>query len=104
MITNGTIQPIQTTGGGKTPTGDPIAATQVPGTPIECFIKSISQSNKGKYDGGKFTAATFEILIEDQPFDAKRVKLTNESGLELGDFEIQKFELLSIVQRIKITV
>lgn len=105
MIINGTIQMInQSPASVDTQTGDPIPATEVAGEEIGCNLKVNNQSNNGRYEGGTFTQATYEILIENQSIEGKRLRLKNYKGDALGDFTIQSIQHLTFTNRIKITV
>lgn len=74
------------------------------GSPIPSSIKTNSKSNKGKYEDGKFTISTYEILIENTgDVEIERVRLERD-GKALGDFVVQDVQILSGVGRIKIIV
>ena len=105
MIVNGYIEEKSTTGGGTDLNGRPVKVTDVWGTPIEAHIILNSQNNRGTYQDGKFTVATYIIIIETvEGFAPKRVRLTNFHGGGIGGFEVQSIEYLDAVQQIKIIV
>lgn len=89
IIENGTLQ-IQRT---KTDWGEPIL----------CQIRTNKLDNLGKSNGNSFTAASYVILIEMQPFDAKAIRLMRED-ICLGEFPIISTEPLPAVGIIKILV
>ena len=104
MITNGTISSKIITGGGLDSNGDPVAVTTSWGTPIECLIKTNTHSNNGKLEDGEFTMASYEVIIPLQDFSADRIKLVNDRGTILGEFQIQDIQFLDTVDRVKIQV
>lgn len=102
---NGTLQYQIRTGGGFNPVnGDPVPATGAWSDYIDCFIQTNTHNNKGKYQDGKLTIATYTVLIETQAIDADRVKLVTDRGTELGEFQVQDIQFLDSVGRVKITV
>jgi hypothetical protein len=48
--------------------------------------------------------AFYEILIEMQPFESDRIRLTNNRGKVLGEFQVQNVQFLDLVGRVKIIV
>lgn len=104
MTTNGTISCKIQTGGGLDGAGNPITITTEWSEPVLCLIKTNSHSNKGKYEDGVFTMATYEVLLEIQEFTANRIKLVNNVGSDLGEFQIQDIQFLENAGRIKIQV
>jgi hypothetical protein len=103
MMTNGTIQYQVTTGGGKDLRGNPIPVVTDWTEAVECGIKENHYSNNGTYVDGKFTMASYEVLVEEAPAGVKRVKLTR-AGVALGEFAIQGVRPLTNVGRVKIVV
>lgn len=103
MMINGTIQYQIVTGGGFDAKGNPIPVSTDWSVPVECGIKENSYSNKGTYADGKFTMASFEVLVEDAPESIKRVKLTR-AGRILGEYPVQSVKPLTSVGRVKIVV
>lgn len=89
IIENGTLQ-VQRT---KTDWGEPII----------CQIRTNKLDNLGKSNGNHFTVASYVILIEMQPFDAKAIRLIREDVC-LGEFPIISIEALTAVGIIKILV
>ena len=76
IIANGTIETKIKTGGGIDPDTDyPIAPSVSWGNPIECQYRANKYSNKGKANGEAFTIASYEILIDEQPYDAEMLRL-----------------------------
>ena len=71
IIANGTIEAKIKTGGGIDPKTDyPIAPSVSWGNPIPCQYRANKYSNKGRANGEAFTIASYEILIDEQPYDA----------------------------------
>lgn len=87
-------------------TGDPRPSSEMTSGKIECLMRTINQSNRGRYEGGTFTQSSWEILIEPQenPIEEKRLLLLGEDETEIGKFAIQSLELLKFTNRIKIIV
>ena len=102
IIENGTIS-IKTKTGGGLVNGNPVRPSENWGEPIPCNITTNQHNNKGKVNGNGFEIASYEVLIEAQPFDADRVKLVR-NGKDLGEFSVQDVEPLDSVGAIKITV
>lgn len=104
MQYNGTIQyKITSGGGGRDPKGNPIPVNSTWCEPIDCLIKTIKH-NHNLYREGKFKTSSYEVSLETQGFDADMVKLTNDGGKILGEFEVQNVEDVGGSGRIKITV
>ena len=89
--------------------GMPTAGTAIWSDPIECYIDVNTHNNKGTYQDGMFTQATYEVLIERQALDVvpNRIRLSRSSDvvsqMDLGEWEVQNFESVNL-DRIKITV
>ena len=96
IIANGTIETKIKTGGGIDPDTDyPIAPSVSWGNPIEC---------KGKANGEAFTIASYEILIDEQPYNAEMLRLRDIGGKILGEFSVIEVEPLQGVCQIRILV
>lgn len=104
MIINGTIQKQISSGTGFDESGDPIVSDPTWSEPIPCLIRTIKHDNKGIYPDGKFTQASFEILIEMQEFEAERILLKNSRNNFKAEFTIQDIQFLDLVGRVKIVV
>lgn len=102
MIINGKIL-YQVKSGGGIVNGNPVPV-QVDWLPIECNIKTNSNTTKGRYIDGNFRMASYEVLIELTDFTANRVKLVDIMGRDLGEFPVQSIEHLEAVQNTKIVV
>lgn len=85
--------------------GYPMTTEDNWGEPIECNVKTNNQASTGiTISGNEFETASFEVLIEEQPFDAEIVWLVRD-GVNLGVFQVQgKPEFLPAVGNIKILV
>lgn len=103
MQYNGTIQYKVLAGGGLDDNGEPIISTVSWSEPIRCLYNTVKHSNT-IYQQGKFTEASYEILIESMDFHADAVKLTDDRLLSLGEFEVQNIEFVNRSGRVKITV
>lgn len=106
MMTNGQMVYKTGTGGGLDSNGDPIAITNTWSTPIDCLISPNSKGTLTKYQDGAQVAASYTVTIEMQTFDQKTIKLTNDQGTELGEYQVLKPNIrhLQAVQRIQIMV
>lgn len=106
IILNGYISAKIKTGGGLDENGNPFRPSSEWSESIPCYIKVNQRNNLGKQNGNSFIIASYEILIDPQPFTSDGiVKLSYESGQELGEFSIMfPSEYLEAVQAIKIVV
>ncbi len=106
IIVNGFISAKSKTGGGLNDNGKPIRPTEEWGEFVPCHIRVNHRNNLGKQNGNTFTIASYEILIEPQPFiDDGMVRLRYVSGKELGEFSIMfPPEFLEAVGATKIVV
>ena len=100
---NGTIQKIVKTGGGIDENGNPIRPTETFSEPIPCRIVTNRKNNLGRHNGNTFVIASYKVLIDMQPFDAERVKLTRK-GNDLGVFSVISTEYLETVGSVEILV
>lgn len=103
IIQNGFLFTIDTTGGGLLH-GIPQKAETRQGDPIPCNIVKNKSDHQGTYQDGKFRQFAAKVLIEPQDFTAKRVKLTDNRGTDLGEFEVQDITYLEAVDALQITV
>lgn len=106
MMTNGTISFQFVTENGFSVNGDPLPDAKAWSVPeIPCLIRTNQHNQKGKVRDGKFEMSAYTIHLEMmEEITAKRVKLVNDRGNNLGEFEIQDIQYLKLVKRIKITV
>jgi len=104
ILVNGYIKAKDKTGGGFGGNGNPVSSGATWGDPIPCRHKPNRNSFKGKQDGNAFTIASYEILIESQPFASEQIQLFDESGTKLGEYSIMWAEVLDAVEAVKITV
>lgn len=103
IVQNGFLFTIDTTGGGLLH-GIPQKAETRQGGPIPCNIVKNRSDHRGTYQDGKFRQFAAKVLIEPQDFTAKRVKLTDNRGTDLGEFEVQDITYLEAVDALQITV
>jgi hypothetical protein len=103
VIVNGTIQAKIKTGGGLDADGYPIKPDASWSQPIPCRVTTNNLNNLGKHNGNTFVIASYEVLIESQPFESERVKLT-QLGRDLGEFSVLSAECLESVGILKIVV
>lgn len=107
MITeNGTIQIYKISGGGFDENGNPIKPTETLGELIPCNWKRNSYEKRGIYEDGKFTAASYIILIDMREFEPCRFRLSDSKENILGDYEVRQkgISFLDYVDCIEITV
>lgn len=103
IIQNGFLFTYDTTGGGMLH-GIPQKVDKTKGEPIPCNISKNKSDHQGTYQDGKFTQFAAKVLIEPQDFTAKRVRLTDNRGTDLGEFEVQDITYLEAVDALQITV
>lgn len=102
---NGTIQAKIKTGGGVNPqNGEPVSVEWAWGNPVDCKYKAIELSNKGRYEGGTFKQASYEITTPDMDFQATFIKLFDSRNNLVCDKEVISLEVLEFVQRVKLLV
>ena len=103
IIENGVIFPRIVSGGGFDAKRNPIPVTESWGDPIRCHVKVNHYNGHGKANGNTFTVASYEILIDDIPFDATVIKI-EQDGKQLGQHSILSAQRLHSVGAIKIMV
>lgn len=105
IIANGTIETKIKTGGGIDPETDyPIQPTVSWGNPIPCQYRANNYSKRGKANGEAFTVASYEILIEEQSYEAESLRLLDMDGRMIGEFSVIEIEPLRAVCQIRILV
>ena len=90
IIENGKIQIFSIEGGGLDEKGNPIKPTETLGDAIPCNWKRNSYEKNGIYEDGKFTSASYIILIDMQKFEPCRFRLSDSQGNVLGDYEVRQ--------------
>jgi hypothetical protein len=101
---NGTISYKSNSGGGLDDDGNPIAIIDEWTIPQPCHVDTINHNESGRYIGGQFVNSSYNVYIPlVQPFDYKRVKLTQD-GKDLGEFVIQDVSVKHINGKIQIVV
>ncbi len=105
MRTNGYLQYLTHTEGGFNEDGEPIMGTDSWSAPVSCFIKTVTNNSKGRYEDGKFNQASYEVLVENGqiPIDTNRVKLVRQD-VELGEYVVQGKPTPIILDRVEIIV
>lgn len=105
IIPNGTILPKTSTGGGIDPlTGLASAPVEAFGKPIPCQWIAQSYNALAKVLGEPATIASYQVLIELQPFDAPALRLKDDSGEVLGDYSIKQVETLEAVGQLRLWI
>jgi hypothetical protein len=103
IVPNGTVCVKVSTGGGLDENGNPVKPESDWGFPIPAYIKVNRYSELGVKDGDSFRIASYEVLIEAQPFQAAHVKLATKDR-QLGAFPVIQTEQLQAVGAVKILV
>lgn len=88
--------------------GEPVVSEDSQSQKIKCFIQTNSHNERGKYSDGRFTVASYFILLQRGaiPADVDHVHLYRNGSrgeTDLGEFEVQDNQEISL-DRIKITV
>lgn len=106
IITNGTIELLTKTGGGIDPTsGYPLATTETWGAPVPCqYVASRCNLQGRTSQGESYTAASYTILVEEQPIAGEQLRLKDADGTAIGEYSIIQVERLSAVGQTRITV
>ena len=105
IIANGTIETKIKTGGGIDPETDyPLPPTVTWGNSIPCQYRANHYSKRGKANGEAFTVASYEILIEEQAYNAEALRLRNLDGEQIGEFSVIEIEPLRAVCQTRILV
>lgn len=106
IIENGTIEvKVKTAGGIDIETGHPRKSSNASwGAPIPCQWLPNSHNKQGRIQGEHFTIATYEVLIEEQPFEGEQVRLKDRAGKQLGEFPVISVEPLEAVCQLRILV
>jgi len=104
MRTNGTLKYLVSQPFAFDDDGMPTSGEATWSNSVECFIRTNTHNTRGTYQDGKFTQASYEVLIERQPLLVRpsRVRLVRY-GYELGEFDVQDIQLVQL-DRIKILV
>lgn len=106
IIPNGTIKVKTKVSGGIDPsTGHPIHSSSVSfGDPIPCQYIVNKYNALATSNGEHITASSYQVLIDEQTFDAEQIRLTDDTGNVIGDFSIQQIEPLKAVCEIRIWI
>ena len=106
IIANGHIECKHKTGGGIDPvTRFPVRPEVTWGDPIPCqYIPIRHDFIAVSPQGENYTLATYTILIEERPFSAETIRLTDRCGKVLGEFSVRQIEPLEAVCEVRITV
>lgn len=106
IIANGHIECKVKTGGGIDPVTRFPAETEVSwGEPIPCqYVPARHDAMAVSRQGDSYTLAAYTILIEEQPFTAERIRLTDRQDVVLGEFSVRQTEPLDAVCEVRITV
>lgn len=107
IIENGTIEFKEKTASGIDPTtGYPVRPSEVRwGRRIACQFSANKYNNLGKTsEGGHFTMAQYEILVDEQPIVGEQLRLTDDKGRVRGEFSIMEVEPLPAVCELRILV
>lgn len=107
IIPNGTIQiKRKTSGGGIDPeTGYAKRSASVDwGSPIPCQYVVNKYNALAVSANEHITSASYQVLIDEQPFDGAQVRLMDSEGKVLGEFSIIWIEPLEAVCQIRVWI
>lgn len=105
IICNGTIEAKRKSGGGIDPTtGYPVACEVSYDEPIACQYLIAKLDRQALQGGVPATEASYEVLIEMQPFDADQVRLTDIHTGEVGEYSVISVEPLEAVWQLRIII
>lgn len=106
VIENGTIRIYSTTGGGYDDHGNPIPVKEELGDHLPCNWRRNTYEKRGSYENGKFTSASYIILIDPMEFIPCRFDLYDSKGNKLGTYEAHQrgIAYLDHVDNVEITV
>lgn len=106
IIPNGTIEvKTKTAGGINLQTGYPVKSSEVSwGDPIECQYLVNKYNALALTEGEHYTAASYAVLIEEQPFTAEQVRLKDREGNTIGEFSVIQIEPLEAVCEIRVWI
>lgn len=106
VIGNGYIRVIVEAGGGIDTNGNPIKAAESLGAPIPCNYQRNSYQGRVVEHGGVFSAASYTVIIDMQSFQPCRFRLYDNSGTELGTYEVSAkgIEPLEYAGNVRLTV
>ena len=106
IIENGTIEvKVKTATGIDPETGHPRKPSEAAWSdPIPCQWLPNRHDKRGRVNGEHFTIASYEVLIEEQPFEAEQVRLKDRAGKSLGDYSIISVEPLEAVCELRILI
>jgi hypothetical protein len=106
IIQNGTLQIKQKQAGGiDHETGHPIRSSVASyGEPIPCQYIVNTYNALGLSQGEHATLASYQVLIDEQPFTAEQLRLTDRTGKVIGDFSVIWIEPLEAVCEIRIWI
>ena len=103
IIPNGTMQAyIQSSEGGYSIDGSPIAVQKVLGEPMEVNITGRRSKDTRTSNGNSYASAQYEVLCDDTAFNADEIQLTNSRGRNLGVFKVKDIQYLDYVDAVKI--
>lgn len=103
IIVNGYIEAKTTTGGGMLH-GVVQPVVESWGSKIPCNIRENRSDHQGQYIGGNFVRYAATLLIEPQSFTAKRIRITDNLGNDMGEYEVQSLRYLQAVEALELTV
>lgn len=105
IVANGNIETKIKSGGGINPeTGYPNKPSEAWGEPIPCQYQANNNSLKGRTNGEAFRIASYEILIDEQPYESEQLRLSDDNGKVIGEFSVIDIKPLAAVCQVKILV
>ncbi len=107
IIPNGTIQVKRKKGnGGVNPdTGYAVRPSAAEwGDPIPCQYIAEKYNALALSDGEHVTAAEYTVLIDEQPFSGRQLRLADSNGETVGEYSVIRVQPLGAVCEIKIWI
>ncbi len=106
IIANGHIElKTKTTAGIDPESGYPAEPVSTSwGEPIPCQYIAQRYTNLGRANGEHFIEASYQVLIEAQPFGSETVRLKDAEGGIVGEFPVLRVEPLVAVDELKIWI
>ena len=109
MVKTGYISFLIETGGGFDSNGNPIAATKTPTLFVPCNLSVVNKEYKSLVDQ-QYLQAAYKIIVDNKEVDSfnlvslTEVRLQDLRNNDLGTFQLQDKQFLSLTNQLKIVV
>ncbi len=107
IIENGRIEILESTEDGLDENGFPIVGEEKVVCELPCQFQQVNHSLQAKDpESGAYTRKAFSILVdmEDEPFEAERLRLFDMYGQNVGEFSVVSITPLQAVGIVRIEV